>query len=185
MIRCRIAGELVCEVPGRALADDAPRYAIAGRAPAASAPDGLAELAAEPPSVDDAARAARHRQRARPQADLAPLRPHERHEHAGRPGSRRRRAAAHQGHPPRAGAGDRRPGPARVGALDPVPGRRVGRGRGRAQRRLLGRDADRDHRLPELRVTRDRARCVAARARRSTASPTPAAHWASRSCRAT
>ena len=33
------AGELVCEVPGRALADDAPRYAIAG-APAAAARGG-------------------------------------------------------------------------------------------------------------------------------------------------
>ena len=33
MIDCRAAGEWVCRVPGRALADDAPRYAIAGIAP--------------------------------------------------------------------------------------------------------------------------------------------------------
>jgi phosphoribosylformylglycinamidine synthase len=52
LIRCRMSGVLACEVPGRALADEAPRYAIAGRAPSASSPDGLAELAAEMPSVD-------------------------------------------------------------------------------------------------------------------------------------
>ena len=52
MIRCRVSGVLACEVPGRALADEAPRYAIAGRAPAAAPPDGLDALAAEVPSVD-------------------------------------------------------------------------------------------------------------------------------------
>ena len=52
MIRCRISGALACEVPGRALADEAPRYAIVGGAPTASAPDGLAELAAGMPSID-------------------------------------------------------------------------------------------------------------------------------------
>ncbi len=50
LIRCRAAGELVCEVPGRALADDAPRYAISGTPPAVPAAD-LETLAAEPPSV--------------------------------------------------------------------------------------------------------------------------------------
>jgi phosphoribosylformylglycinamidine synthase II len=49
-IRCRAAGDLVCEVPGRALADDAPRYEIFGRAPA-PAPQDLAGLAAEAPSA--------------------------------------------------------------------------------------------------------------------------------------
>ena len=49
-IRCRSAGELACEVPGRALADDAPRYEISGR-PHAPAPGDLARLAAEAPSV--------------------------------------------------------------------------------------------------------------------------------------
>ena len=41
-----------------------------------------------------------------------------------------------KGTAPRAGAGDRRPGPARIGALDPVPGRRLGGGRGRHERGL-------------------------------------------------
>jgi len=47
IIRATGGGELVCRVPGRALADDAPRYEIHG---ASSAPDGgdLAALAAEP-----------------------------------------------------------------------------------------------------------------------------------------
>ena len=49
LIRCRDAGEIVCEVPGRALADDAPRYTISGSPPTARA-DGLAALAAETPT---------------------------------------------------------------------------------------------------------------------------------------
>jgi phosphoribosylformylglycinamidine synthase II len=51
IIRCRAAGELVCEVPGRALADDAPRYAISG-VPGRVPPADLAALAAEPPSTE-------------------------------------------------------------------------------------------------------------------------------------
>ena len=54
VLRCYSRGELVCEVPGRALADDAPRYVL----PAAPPPDlettrelDLAPLAAEPPSL--------------------------------------------------------------------------------------------------------------------------------------
>ena len=47
VIRARDGGELVCRVPGRALADDAPRYAIAGRAPPPR-DAGLDELAAVP-----------------------------------------------------------------------------------------------------------------------------------------
>jgi phosphoribosylformylglycinamidine synthase len=50
MIRCRALGALVCEVPGRALADDAPRYAISGAAPDLAEAD-LDTLAAEPPSA--------------------------------------------------------------------------------------------------------------------------------------
>jgi phosphoribosylformylglycinamidine synthase subunit PurL len=49
MIRARSGGELVCRVPGRALADDAPRYEISGAAPGAM-DAGLAKLAAEPVS---------------------------------------------------------------------------------------------------------------------------------------
>ena len=49
-IRCRAAGELVCELPGRALADEAPRYAIRGIEPAVAADD-LEPLAARPPSA--------------------------------------------------------------------------------------------------------------------------------------
>jgi phosphoribosylformylglycinamidine synthase subunit PurL len=47
MIRARSGGELVCHVAGRWLADDAPRYAIAGR-PHPSGDADLARLAAEP-----------------------------------------------------------------------------------------------------------------------------------------
>ena len=51
IIRCTASGELVCEVPGRALADDAPRYVISGSAAPAAIVD-LDSLAAEPPSAD-------------------------------------------------------------------------------------------------------------------------------------
>ena len=47
LIRARSGGELVCRVAGRSLADDAPRYAIAGRS-AASPADDLEDLAREP-----------------------------------------------------------------------------------------------------------------------------------------
>jgi phosphoribosylformylglycinamidine synthase len=47
LVRCRSGGSLVCEVPGRALTEDAPRYEIHGRG--AIVPDGdLESLAAEP-----------------------------------------------------------------------------------------------------------------------------------------
>jgi len=49
IIRCRASGELVCEVPGRALADDAPRYPISG-SPAPVARADLHALATEPPT---------------------------------------------------------------------------------------------------------------------------------------
>ena len=165
MIRCRISGALACEVPGRALADEAPRYAIAGGAPARGRAGRARRARGGAAERRHAARAARIGQRPRSQADLAQIRPHERHEHARRPGCRRRRAAADQGHVPRPGGGDRRSGPGARRRARSLPGRRVGRGRGSAQRRLLGRHTDRRHGLPELRVTRDRARRVAARAR--------------------
>ena len=47
IIRASSGGSLVCRVPGRALADDAPRYEIHG-APAAAPQDDLEDLAAEP-----------------------------------------------------------------------------------------------------------------------------------------
>ncbi len=49
VIRCRAAGEAVCDVSGRSLADDAPRYAIHGSPRDAAASSGLARLAAEAP----------------------------------------------------------------------------------------------------------------------------------------
>jgi phosphoribosylformylglycinamidine synthase II len=52
VVRCRFGGAVVCEVPGRALADDAPRYEVSGAPPVVpSAERELAALAAEPPSV--------------------------------------------------------------------------------------------------------------------------------------
>jgi phosphoribosylformylglycinamidine synthase II len=54
VVRCRFLGEVACELPGRALVDDAPRYVLAAAPPAdlqvRLAAD-LAPLAAEPPSV--------------------------------------------------------------------------------------------------------------------------------------
>ena len=50
LIRCQAAGQPVCAVPGRALTDDAPRYAISGARPASVEADHGA-LASEPASV--------------------------------------------------------------------------------------------------------------------------------------
>jgi len=52
LIRCRAGGVLACEVPGRGLADEAPRYAIEGSAPLGTTDDGLAALAGEVPSAE-------------------------------------------------------------------------------------------------------------------------------------
>ncbi len=51
-IRAHAGGELVCAVPGRALADDAPRYPISGVGAPAS-PDDLDSIAAHPPTERD------------------------------------------------------------------------------------------------------------------------------------
>jgi phosphoribosylformylglycinamidine synthase len=50
LIRCRAGGQVVCEIAGRALADDAPRHQIAGVARDPQ-PIDLEPLAAEPPSA--------------------------------------------------------------------------------------------------------------------------------------
>jgi phosphoribosylformylglycinamidine synthase II len=50
LIRCRAAGEVVCEIAGRALADEAPHYEIRGLAPDPEPAD-LEPLAAEPASA--------------------------------------------------------------------------------------------------------------------------------------
>jgi phosphoribosylformylglycinamidine synthase len=55
-VRATLRGEVVCRVPGRALADDAPRYVRAAAAPAdleARRAETLGELAAATPSVRD------------------------------------------------------------------------------------------------------------------------------------
>jgi phosphoribosylformylglycinamidine synthase len=49
VVRCRAGGAVVCEVPGRALADDAPSYAISGTAAEPPADD-LVSLASEEPT---------------------------------------------------------------------------------------------------------------------------------------
>ncbi|HLY35825.1 MAG TPA: phosphoribosylformylglycinamidine synthase subunit PurL, partial [Candidatus Limnocylindria bacterium] len=54
LVRCRAGGELVCEVPGRALADEAPRYVLPGAPPAgleALRTVDLEPLASEAPSA--------------------------------------------------------------------------------------------------------------------------------------
>ena len=53
IIRCRAGNELVCEVAGRSLADDAPRYAVHGGPFAASADPALVALASAVPTIDD------------------------------------------------------------------------------------------------------------------------------------
>ena len=55
VVRCTARGELVCEVPGAALADEAPRYVLPSARPAdleARRSEDLSGLAAEEPSVD-------------------------------------------------------------------------------------------------------------------------------------
>ncbi len=52
VVRCSSRGVAVCELPGRALTDDAPRYTPPS-SPAPAAGGGVAEVAARPPSVDD------------------------------------------------------------------------------------------------------------------------------------
>ncbi len=49
MIRCHAAGQAVCDVSGRSLADDAPRYAIHGRPREAAPSSALDALAADEP----------------------------------------------------------------------------------------------------------------------------------------
>jgi phosphoribosylformylglycinamidine synthase len=56
IVRCRAGGELVCELPGTALTDDAPTYVRDGRPPRDLAERhavDLEPLAAQPPSVSD------------------------------------------------------------------------------------------------------------------------------------
>ena len=81
VVRCRSGGELACEVPGRALVDDAPAYEISGVGPPERDGD-LAGLAAESADRGDAARAARGAECSRPTARVAALRPHERDQHS-------------------------------------------------------------------------------------------------------
>ena len=54
VVRCRFGGEVACELPGRALVDEAPRYVLPAGPPAdldARLAADLGPLAAEPPSV--------------------------------------------------------------------------------------------------------------------------------------
>ena len=56
VVRCRLRGEVACELPGQALVDDAPRYVLPAAPPAeleARLGADLAQLAAQPPSVDE------------------------------------------------------------------------------------------------------------------------------------
>ena len=56
VVRCRASGDLVCEVPGVALVDEAPRYVLPQAPPADLAARhavDLAAVAAQPPTVED------------------------------------------------------------------------------------------------------------------------------------
>ena len=161
LIRCRAGGEVVCEVAGRALADDAPRYRIGGVARDPEPVD-LEPLAAEPASASVLLELL-----ASPNArDRKPI--WRRYDHMngtntlvgpGRGDAALLRLKGTAGALALAIDG---PGPGAPRRARPVPGRRLGRPRGRPQRRLLGRDPDRHHRLPELRLAGDRSRRVAA-----------------------
>ena len=163
VIRARYRGELVCEVPGRALADDAPRYVLPAAPPAEleraapsawttwrpALPDGatLLELLASP--------------------NVRSRRPvWRRYDHMNGtntlvgPGDGDAAVLRVKGTPRALALSHRRARPA--GCAGSAPGRRRGRAGGRAQRGLLGRGADRHHRLPELRLAGDAGGLLAA-----------------------
>ncbi len=178
LIRCRSAGDVVCEVAGRALADEAPRYEIHGIGPSPE-PIDLEPLAAEPVSASvllELLGSANAR-------DRKPI--WQRYDHMNGtntlvgPGAGDAALLRLKGTRTGPRAGDRRTRSRAPRRARSLPGRRLGGPGGRPERRVLGRDPDRDHRLPEFRVPRDRHRSLAAgasdrRDRRCLPDPRPA-----------
>ena len=160
LIRCRSAGDVVCEIAGRALADEAPRYRIQGVGPD---PEPLIEpLAAEPASASvllELLGSANLR-------DRKPI--WQRYDHMNGtntvvgPGAGDSAPSPAEGHARRPRARDRRSWARATWRARPVPRRGLGGHRGSAQRRMLGRDPNRDHGLPELRLAGDGPRSLAA-----------------------
>ena len=162
-ITCTAGGEVVCRVPGRALADDAPRYAISGSPRSSEAAD-LAPLAAEPASASvllELLAAPNIR-------DRKPV--WRRYDHMNGtntlvgPGAGDAALLRVKGTSAALALALDGPGPARLGALDPYLAGASAVLEG-AEPCGPGRDAHRRHRLPQLRLTRDRSRRLAARAR--------------------
>ena len=118
VIRCRASGLPVCAVPGRALADEAPRYEISGSPPPSDGGD-LATLAAEPPSAETLLRLLRS-----PNVrDRKPI--WRRYDHMNGtntmvgPGAADAAVLRVKGTPRALALSIDGPGPARIGALDP------------------------------------------------------------------
>ncbi len=91
VVRARAGGEAVCAVSGAALADEAPRYVLPAAPPAGLAArraQELEPLASAPPDPATLLELLGGANAAEPQVDMASLRPHERHEHAGGAGRR-------------------------------------------------------------------------------------------------
>ena len=153
VVRATAGGSVVCEVPGRALADDAPRYTPPAAPPAdlaARRAERLDDLAAEPPTAATLLELLASPNVRSRQADLAALRPHERDEHAGR--TRRGDAALLRVKGTSRALALSLDGPGRDRRAGSPPRRRRRRGGGGAQRGMQRCDPDRDHQLPELRI---------------------------------
>ncbi len=141
--------EVVGAIPAAYLTDEAPRYEVA-RQPRQPARAGAA--AQRPADPAGAPRPPGLAEPPQPLLDLPPLRPARRLTNDPPSGARRR---GHSAEPvvPRPCGQPRRLRPDR--APRSAHGRRAGRPRGRAERRLRGRRAARDHRLPQLRESRE------------------------------
>ena len=150
-MRVKDRGTVVAEIPNTALVDEAPIYdrpdraaGLSGRGAAARCRQPVHAVVARR-GIERAADVADHRQQA---LGLSPVRPHGPHQHA-RAGRHGRGRGAGQGHVSCAGGVDRRQRPLRLSRS--AARRDARRGRGRAQRRVCRRGADRRHQLPEFR----------------------------------
>ena len=193
MLRVKSRGDVVADMPNRALTDEAPVYQRPIAEPGVSARTSQRSI-----SASDAAASARRRRCRRARAsrallraspdhrqqalDLPPVRSHGADQHHHAAGLRRRRRA-HEGHVARAGDVGRWQRPLLL--LDPRQ-RRDARGRrGGAQRRVRGRAPARRDQLPQLRQSRAARDHVAVRRGRRKASARPAARSTRRSPAAT
>ena len=165
LLRVKDHGTVVAEIPNKALADEAPLYNRPTREPdylreARDARPVVARAAgAAVAHAPDAARPPVDREQA---LDLSPVRSHGAHQHAGAARDGRGRHPR-EGHQSRAGDVGRRQRPVLLPRS--VPRRAARGGRGRPQRRVRRRAADRRDQQPQFRQSREARGHVAARAR--------------------